>query len=86
MILSQRLPPKPWVDTFPWYLEIPNLQNKIIDQYKTQHIQAIIWSPYQHQGEYIPGSYTPRELQRFVDERFFSPQKLGRDIFISKPL
>ena len=45
MILANRLPAKPWAITFPWYLELPGMQQRFIDALINQQVQAIVFSP-----------------------------------------
>lgn len=64
--LSQRLPSTPWAINFSWYLEIPGLQERIIQGIKTQKPKYIIFQPFLPGGEYKIGSYRPTLLSEYI--------------------
>ena len=78
--LSQRLPPKPWAITFPWYMEIPGIQERLIQAVKDQAVQSVVFSHYQNQGGYVPGSYRPDKLDQFIRTEFVNVTMLGNNI------
>jgi len=68
MVLADRIPPKPWATSFPWYLEIPRIQNSLISAIQTQSVKNVVFAPYQNQGKFVPGSYIPQKLNQFVQK------------------
>lgn len=66
-VLSGRLPPKPWLTQFPWFLELPGFQEMLIDKFKSQNLEQVYRFPYQNEGEFIPGSYQPKILLDYVN-------------------
>ncbi|KKR58851.1 MAG: hypothetical protein UU05_C0001G0027 [Candidatus Curtissbacteria bacterium GW2011_GWA1_40_47] len=70
LALSGRLPPKPWADEFPWYLEIPDLQKKVIDGIEKQNSKFIIFKPYDVGPRYELGVYRPREIADYLDANY----------------
>ena len=66
-VLSDRLPPKPWLTQFSWFLELPGFQEKLIGKFKQQNLSQLIFFPYQNGGEFIPGSYQPVKLLEYID-------------------
>ena len=66
-ILSDRLPPKPWLTQFPWFLELSEFQENLIDKFKQQNLRQVYRFPYQNGGEFIPGSYKPVKLLEYID-------------------
>lgn len=65
-VLTDRLPPKPWLTQFSWFLELPGFQEKLIKNFKAQDLQQIIFTPYNNEGEFVPGSYQPKELLEYL--------------------
>lgn len=65
-VFSDRLPPKPWVTQFPWYLELPGYQEKLIDNYRNQNLTQIVFTPYMNEGQFVPGSYQPKKLLEYL--------------------
>lgn len=82
MVISNRLPTKPWIDTFPWYLELPGMQQKIIESIKNQNNSVIVFSQYQDKGQYQPGSYTPSKINNFINKQFANQQQISDNIFL----
>lgn len=66
-VLSGRLPPKPWLTQFPWFLELPGFQEMLINKFKQQNLKQMLFFPYQNKGEFIPGSYQPAKLIEYID-------------------
>ncbi|MBI5357132.1 hypothetical protein HZB78_06010 [Candidatus Collierbacteria bacterium] len=66
-VLSDRLPPKPWLTQFPWFLELPGFQEKLIDNFKRQNLKQTILFPYQSEAEFVPGSYQPKKLLEYIN-------------------
>ena len=82
MVLSNRLPTKPWAITFPWYLETSNMQTRFINALSDQQVKTIVFSPFQDQGKYVPGSYIPHKLNQVVQTRFTNAKMLPANIFL----
>jgi len=66
-VLSDRLPPKPWLTLFPWFLELPGFQEKLINKFKQQNLEQLYRFPYQNEKEFVPGSYRPVKLLEYLD-------------------
>lgn len=66
-VLSDRLPPKPWLTQFPWFLELPGFQETLIDRFKQQDLKQTFLFPYQNEGKFIPGSYRPVMLLEYIN-------------------
>ena len=68
--IAGRLPTKPWVDEFPWYLEIARTQEKILEGLTKQKPKYTIFKPYDNQDKYEIGSYRPQKLADFLDAHY----------------
>ena len=66
-VLSGRLPPKPWLTQFPWFLELPGFQEKLVDKFNQQNLEQMYRFPYQNEGEFTPGSYRPKKLLDYIN-------------------
>lgn len=87
MVLIDRLPPKPWIATFPWYLEVPRVQENAISRWGPQPIQAVIFSPYQrHKNKYTPGSYAPQKINQFIEWKFPLTAYVNQSLLIKSAL
>lgn len=65
-VLSDHLPPKPWLTQFPWFLELPGFQERMVEEFKDQNLTQVIFVPYQSKGEFFPGSYQPKQLLEYL--------------------
>lgn len=63
-VLSGTLPPKPWVDNFGWYLEIPGVQEEVLLKWDENPPYYIIWRKPSAGNWFDLGVYQP---QKFVD-------------------
>lgn len=67
-VLADRLPPKPWLTQFPWFLELPGFQEKLIEDFKQQNLKQVFITPYLAEGNFVPGSYRPKRLLEYVSK------------------
>lgn len=65
-VLADRLPPKPWFTQFPWFLELPGFQERMIKEFQKQDLQQVFFTPYLHEGDFMPGSYKPTKLLEYL--------------------
>lgn len=75
-VLSDRLPPKPWIDNFGWYFEIPGVQESVIESWKKNPPGLVIWQDPQPGNWYDLGTYRP---QKIVD--WIRNEKIENSIF-----
>ncbi len=86
LFLSNRLPTKPWAITFPWYFELPGMQARLINSIREQQPQAVIFSPYQIQDKFKPGSYRPQVVDELVRLSFPQTKYISDSIYLlTKP-
>ena len=67
-VLANRLPAKPWLTQFSWFLDLPGFQQKLIDSYKSQSLSQVFITPYKNEGEFVPGSYQPKQLINYLEQ------------------
>src|SRR3989344_1307045 len=68
--LSGHLPPKPWADEFPWYMEIKGVQRRVVEGIETADTKFVVFQPYTNKNTYDLGSYKPSKVVNFIDENF----------------
>lgn len=81
-VLSEVLPVKPWVDTFPWYLEVPGMQERLVQS--LENTQYVLFAPFQQEGAYTPGSYKPQIVDNFIKQNFRLESKISPELLILK--
>jgi hypothetical protein len=74
-VTSGTLPPKPWIDNYGWYFEMPNMQQKMIDGWKIDPPQYIYWSIPQNGNWYDLGTYQPKEVVKYIMDNY---KKIGQ--------
>lgn len=66
-VLAKRLPPKPWLTQFSWFLDVPGFQEQLVTAYRKQGLSQVFITPYQYEGEYVQGSYQPKLLREYIE-------------------
>jgi len=67
-VFANRLPPKPWVDNYSWYFEIPGVQEDIIKKWNT-NMPSYIFAVRQEDGNWFDlGTYRPSKIMDWVKE------------------
>ena len=80
--LANRLPPKPWADDFSWYLEVPNLQKKVVDNLEKDKPRYIIFQPYLKGEKYGLGSYRPDDIADYIDNNYVNFAQIDYDLYL----
>jgi hypothetical protein len=70
LVISGSLPTKPWADSFPWYLEVPGVQQNVIDGIQNDSPVFVIYSPYQNAGKFDLASYRPLLIADYLDQNY----------------
>jgi len=70
--LTKSLPPKPWVDNFGWYWEVPGFQQKTLDCWSVNPPKYIVWQK---------GAYEPKTVTSWIKANYNS-DKLVENITI----
>lgn len=84
MVAGGFVPPKPWAYTFPWYMEIPGLQERMIAGMMEARTEWIVFSAFGNEGIRVPGSYVPLSLNRYVEANYEVHTKLTDQLFLLK--
>lgn len=80
--LSKRLPPKPWVDEFPWYLEINNGQKKVADGINNSDAKFIVYKPYENKKEFDLGTYKPVTIANYINDNYHNYIKISDSLWL----
>jgi len=65
-VLSGRLTPKPWTDNFAWYLEIPGIQEEILNRWDSNKPEAVFTNNIQAGNWYDLGTYRPQKIVDWI--------------------
>jgi hypothetical protein len=80
--LAERLPQKPWADEFPWYLELGDLQDRIVQAIQVEKPRYIIFKPYQEGTQYGIGSYQPDKISGYLDENYRNLNQISDTLWL----
>ena len=81
-VLADRLPPKPWIDNFGWYFEIPQVQEGTIKSWE-QNPPAVIVIQDSVPGEwYLIGTYQPKKIIEWIRENYNRKEELKPGIWL----
>lgn len=73
-------PLKPWADLFPWYYEVPGVQDKIIDELRFTNI--VISQSFLQGDQYDLGVYKPEKVIKYIDTHFTEKKKISDHLFV----
>ncbi|RJR30276.1 hypothetical protein C4564_00810 [Candidatus Microgenomates bacterium] len=79
-VLGEVLPTKPWADLFPWYLEVPGLQDQVISGIG----DFVVAKPFIQGGTYVLGAYEPEKIHQYIEENFQLVQTLPSGLQLLK--
>ncbi|HSX18642.1 MAG TPA: hypothetical protein VLE91_00750 [Candidatus Saccharimonadales bacterium] len=80
--LADRLPPKPWIDDFPWYLEIGNEQDKLLDGIISQNPKYVVFETYKNGNQNDLGVYRPQRVVKYLDMNYQTKTILNNDLIL----
>jgi hypothetical protein len=80
--LAKRLPPKPWIDEFPWYLENNDYQQKVVDGIKASNTKFVVSEPYETNKEFDLGTYKPTLVASYINDNYHNYIKLSNTLWL----
>jgi len=83
-VIGKLLPSKPWVDTFPWYLETKEVQKNIIKALENNRIEFVVYREFGNETSFTPGSYVPSFLDQYIRNNYQQYKKISENIWILK--
>lgn len=79
-VLTQKLPPKPWVDNFGWYFEIPGMEDEVIKRWEENPPVAIFWKKPEEGKWFELGSYQPQKITEWIKKNYIREGEIDREI------
>lgn len=74
-VLTQTLPPKPYVQNFASFFEVPGVQARVVSALEKEKPEYVVFSP---------GGYQPYLLGNYIDENYTLLEKLTDSIWVLK--
>lgn len=79
-VLSGKLPPKPWVDNFGWYFEIPGVNEWVLESWEKNPPEGIFWKAPEAGEWYKLGTYQPPKVTNFIKENYVKEEDITSEI------
>jgi uncharacterized membrane protein YhaH (DUF805 family) len=79
--LSERLPNKPWLDNFGWYLEIPGVQEKVINSFIQNPPSRVFWATPGNGNWYDIGTYQPQMITDYILKNYTRTREIQKGIW-----
>ncbi|EKD94484.1 MAG: hypothetical protein ACD_26C00034G0019 [uncultured bacterium] len=69
-VVSNSLPPKPWIDNYGWYFEMPGMQQRVLESWKNNPPNYVYRSLPQSGNWYDLGVYQPKEVVKYIEDNY----------------
>lgn len=76
-VISNSLPPKPWIDNYGWYFEIPGIQQKMIDGWKVDPPKFVYLSKPEQGNWYDLGTYQPKRIVEYINMNYLKVDNIN---------
>lgn len=73
---------KPYVQNFAWQMEVPGVQERVVQGLEQTKIKYILFSPFSGKGGYNIGDYRPKVLGGYIDQNYHLKEKITDDIWV----
>lgn len=67
-VFADRLPAKPWSDNFGWYLEIPGIQENIIESWNSRGPEHVFTTQALDGNWFDLGTYRPKKILKWIED------------------
>lgn len=82
-VLAKKVPATSfWSPMFSWNMELPGIQDKIIDGLKKEQPKIIIFTPFTDGPRFTLGSYRPKRLADYIEENYTLSAHIINDIYV----
>jgi hypothetical protein len=68
--LTHTLPPKPWVDNYPWYWEMPGFEDQVLASWQMNPSRYILWQQPSVGNWYEIGVYQPKKVVEWMNQDY----------------
>jgi hypothetical protein len=83
-VLTNHLPPKPWLDTYGWYYEMPGESKRVDAAFQNDPPDYIIRQQPQQGSWYDLGTYEPEVIRQLIENSYFEQEKINNEITVWK--
>jgi len=83
-ILSDTVPPKPWIENYVWHFEIPGMQAKLTTGWEKDPPRAIFWSDPTAGNWFDVGTYQPKEITEWIRKNYIKRKEVSPGLWVWK--
>ncbi|CAN5302057.1 hypothetical protein BH10PAT1_BH10PAT1_3050 [soil metagenome] len=78
---SNRLPNKPWLDNFGWYLEIEGVQESVIKSFEENPPSIVFWTTPETGNWYDIGVYQPKLITNYILNNYIKTKEIQKGVW-----
>ncbi len=75
-VLTGNVPPKPWLDNFGWFFEVPGVQGEVIDLWQKDPPKAIFIQDAGSGNWYDIGTYQPKQILSWIETNYTKTEEV----------
>lgn len=79
--MTQTVPPKPWTDNFGWYLEIPGVQEMVIEGWSKNYPDFIFWREPSPGNWFDLATYQPKKVVQWIENNYTKKEEVNSGIW-----
>lgn len=68
--LTDTIPPKPWLDNYGWYFEMPSVENEVLEKWSLNMPKFIFWKEFENGNWYDIGTYNPKKITLWIQNNY----------------
>lgn len=76
-VLSNTIPPKPWIENYVWHFEIPGMQEKMISGWQIDPPMVIFWTDPISGNWFDVGTYIPQKIAEYIHKNYFKIKEVS---------
>jgi hypothetical protein len=80
-ILSDTLPPKPWLDNFGWFFEVPGVQEETIRSWEKSPPSTIFIKDREPGNWYEIGTYQPKQILNWIEKNYTKKEEVDPGVW-----
>lgn len=81
-VFSGSHPPKPWIDNYGWYFEIPGVQESTIADWNANKPDYVVTSDPEGGNWYDLGVYRPKQVMNWIEKGYVKREQLAKGVWL----
>lgn len=81
-VFSDTVPPKPWVDNYGWYFEVPGFQESTIADWNKNKPNYVVTRDPEQGNWYDLGVYRPKQVMNWIEKGYEKKEQLDKGVWL----